>query len=249
VSVSLRQSGGTNVVDVWFLARPLSSAFIEQCFQVLDREERIRADAFRTRELREQYVAAHAMVRTVLSTYASVAPTGWRYAYGSKGQPSLVGAPVDLRFSLSHSGPRAAVAVTVGREVGFDLEEVDPAKDPLGIADRFFTPSEVQALRACDEPERSARFTTLWTVKEAVLKALGVGLGSGLGTVEIDLDDVGRVRSVTGPEGPWSVRSWAPGELRAAVAVRGAGPVRVRTFRIVPLGAARPADELAPPER
>ncbi len=210
----------------------------------------MRADAFRTPELREQYVAAHAMVRTVLSTYASVAPSGWRYAYGSKGQPRLVGAPVDLRFSLSHSGARAAVAVTVGRKIGLDLEEVDPAKDPLGIADRFFTPAETEALRACHASERSARFTTLWTVKEAVLKARGVGLGSGLGTVEIDLDDAGSVRSVTGPEGPWSVRSWAPGpELRAAVAVRDAGPVRVRTFGIVPLGAARPADELGPPER
>ncbi len=111
---------------------PRSSAVIRphgQCFDVLDREERARADAFRTPELREQYVAAHAMVRTVLSTYASVTPSGWRYTYGSKGQPRLVDAPVDLRFSLSHSGARAAVAVTVGHEVGFDLEEVDPAKD------------------------------------------------------------------------------------------------------------------------
>jgi len=223
---------------------------VEQYLQVLDREERARADAFRTPALQEQYVAAHALVRTVLSTYAPLRAGEWRYVYGPKGQPQLTDPPVDLRFSLSHSGHRAAVAVTVGREVGFDLEEVDPAKDPLGIAERFFTPAEVQALRECREADRSGRFTTLWTVKEAVLKARGVGLGSGLGTVEIDLDETGTVRSVTGPEGPWTVRSWAPEpELRAALAVRDAGPVRVRTFRIVPLGVAGPADELGPPER
>ena len=235
-------------VDVWFLEP--SGTSTRSWIDVLDPEERARAEAFRTPELREQYVAAHAMVRTVLSTYASVAPSGWRYAYGSKGRPRLVDAPADLRFSLSHSGPRAAVAVTVAREVGFDLEEVDPAKDPLGIADRFFTSAEAGALRACHASARSARFATLWTVKEAVLKARGVGLGSGLGKVEIDLDDAGGLRSVTGPQGPWSVAAWAPEpELRAAVAVRDPGPVRVRTFRIVPLGAARPADELGPPGR
>ncbi|MGZ5958412.1 MAG: 4'-phosphopantetheinyl transferase family protein [Myxococcaceae bacterium] len=237
-----------SAVDVWFLDP--SGTATRAWIDVLDPEERARAEAFRTPDLREQYVASHAMVRTVLSTYASVAPSEWRYAYGSKGQPRLVDAPVDLRFSLSHSGPRAAVAITVGREVGFDLEDIDPAKNPLGIADRFFTPTEAEALRACLASDRSARFTTLWTVKEAVLKARGVGLGSGLGTVEIDLDDAGSVRAVAGPEGPWTVRSWAPEpELRAAVAVRDAGPVRVRTFRIVPLGAARPAEELGPPEQ
>jgi 4'-phosphopantetheinyl transferase len=237
-----------SAVDVWFLDP--SGTSTRSWIDVLDPEERARAEAFRTPELREQYVAAHVMVRTVLSTYASVAPSEWRYAHGPKGRPRLVGAPVDLHFSLSHSGSRAAVAITVGRKVGFDLEEVDPGKDGLGIAERFFTSAEAEALRSCDGSERPGRFATLWTVKEAVLKARGVGLGSGLGTVEVALDAGGTVRSVTAPGGPWSVGAWAPERgLRAAFAVGDPGPVRVRTFRIAPLGAARPAEELGPPEQ
>jgi len=233
---------------VWFLDRPPASDLVKRCLQVLDPEERARADAFRTSELRARYAAAHALVRTVLSTYAPLRPEEWRYEHGPNGQPRLVDSPLDLRFSLSHCGAHAAVAVIVGREVGLDLEDVDTGKDALGIAERFFTTAEAEALRACAEPERADRFATLWTVKEAVLKARGVGLASGLASVEVALG-AGQPLSVVAPQGPWIVRAWAPEPgLRAAVAVRSESPLPLRTFRAVPLGATRAAPELGPSE-
>lgn len=232
-------------VDVWFLDRRVEPT--RSWSEVLEPEERARAEAFRTPELQARYVAAHALVRTVLSTYAPVRPADWRYAHGPRGQPTLVGAPLDLRFSLSHSGAHAAVAVTVGRPVGFDLEEVDAGKDALAIAERFFTAAETEALRSCRNSEQASRLATLWTVKEAVLKARGVGLASGLGDVAVALEGE-RVRSVVAPGGPWSVRAWAvePG-LRAAVVVASESGLGVRTFRAIPLGAVQGAPELGPP--
>ena len=232
-------------MDVWFL--DASAAPSPSWIEVLDPKERGQAEEFRTTELRAQYIAAHALVRTALSAYGPFRPAEWRYGYGPRGQPTLVGAPVDLRFSLSHSGKHAAVAVTAGRAVGLDLEAVDPGKDTLRVAERFFTESELALLRGCDDFVRAARFTRLWTVKEAVLKARGVGLGSGLGTVEVGLDANGALTSLLAPGGPWSAWAWEPeARLAAAVAVQGMHRPHLRAFVAAPLGPAVEQPGLVP---
>jgi 4'-phosphopantetheinyl transferase len=46
----------------------------------------------------------------------------------------------------------------------------------LALVDQFFAPSEVSALRALPEPLQPSRFLALWTLKEAYVKARGLGL-------------------------------------------------------------------------
>ena len=244
-SVSRRGSLEDDVVDVWFLESPAPSPTPESWVQALDPEERFRANGFRTPELRARFVAAHALVRTVLSRYAALAPEEWRISHGPDGRPCLVDPPIDLRFSLSHSGAHAAVAVAVGRNVGIDLEEVDATVDVLGIAGRYFTRSEQAMLRACSGMERPDRFTTLWTIKEAVLKARGADLASGLMTVDVQLGTSGEFLRLSAPDRPWSVAAWSPMDgLRAALAVQAGTMPPLRFFAATPLGPVREAPEL-----
>ncbi|HET6983555.1 MAG TPA: 4'-phosphopantetheinyl transferase superfamily protein [Myxococcaceae bacterium] len=246
-SVSRRGSLEDDVVDVWFLEGPTPSPTPESWVQALDPSERFRANGFRTPELRARFVAAHALVRTVLSRYAALAPEEWRIAHGPEGRPCLVDPPIDLRFSLSHSQEHAAVAVAVGRSIGIDLEEIDATVDVLGLAGRFFTRNEQAMLRACSGMERPERFTTLWTIKEAVLKTRGAGLSSGLTTVEVQLGASGELVRVTAPDRPWSVAAWSPVDgLRAALAVHSATLPPLRFFAASPLGPVREAPELGP---
>ena len=207
----------------------------------------MRASSFRTPELRARFVAAHALVRTALSAYAPLGPEEWRFAQGPAGRPSIVNPPIDLHFSLSHAEDHAAVAVAVGQRLGLDLEELDSAADVLGVAGRYFTPAEQAMLRACSGMERPERFATLWTIKEAVLKARGAGLSAGLMTVEVQLDTSGHLLRLSAPDGPWSVASWSPTDgLRAALAIEAVPMPPVRSFRAVPLGTPRDAPELGP---
>ena len=55
-----------------------------------------------------------------------------------------------LRFNLAHSHGLAVLAVTLGRELGVDVERVRPEVSTEGIAERHFSPREQAVLRAED---------------------------------------------------------------------------------------------------
>ncbi len=96
------------------------------------------------------------------------------------GKPQLTGALREWHFSLSHSGGWALLALAQGQPVGVDLEWPRPRRRLLAMAQRFFTAAEADALHSLAEEERLRAFYSLWTAKEAVLKAAGVGIGFGL---------------------------------------------------------------------
>src|SRR4029453_1384894 len=76
---------------------------------------------------RRQFLITRALVRTMLSRYAEVAPRDWRFVTNQFGRPEVLDRPAhvpDLRFNLSHTDGLIACAVTVGREVGVDVENI-----------------------------------------------------------------------------------------------------------------------------
>jgi 4'-phosphopantetheinyl transferase len=229
---------------VWFLDR--MGLADPRWLEVLDDDERRRALSFRSPEQRDAFAAAHALVRTALSAYGSCAPADWRFVISPQGCPSVRG-DSGLSFSLTHSGPRAAVAIGTGPAVGLDLERDRPERDALPLARRFFGPRETEWLTELLPGQRSAGFAQLWTVKEAVLKARGCGLTESLGSVEVELDSSGRLNRVQSPGGPWAVRSWWPEPgWCAALAVPVEGALSVATFLARPLGPPVPAPHLGP---
>ena len=116
------------------------------------------------------------------------------------------------------------------------------------LARRFFAASEGAALTRIPAERRPEAFTLLWTIKEAVLKARGLGLNDRLDSVTVRLDEALAPESVEAPGGPWSVRAWAPEPgLRAALVVRAGTMPAISVSRAAPLGAPVPAPELGPP--
>lgn len=98
-----------------------------------------------------------------------------------------------LEFNVSHSGRHALIGVARQVSIGVDIEGPGRARSFDDIAQRYFAPSEAAALRALPEDQRKLAFLRLWTGKEAVLKALGLGLSFGLDRVEFSLDADGRL--------------------------------------------------------
>jgi len=102
------------------------------------------------------------------------------------GKPFLRDSPdPQLQFNISHSGGLTLFGFSRMGELGVDVEEITLRKDPDRLVRRFYSPAEQEYYFSRDPSERNLLFHTLWTRKEAVVKAMGRGLGLGLSTFSV----------------------------------------------------------------
>jgi 4'-phosphopantetheinyl transferase len=219
---------GQDKVHVWRASLNLDAVLQRHLTNTLSPEERARADHFHLQTDRAQFIAAHGLLRTILSRCLGIAPAQLRFSKDTHGKPRLAETSdaVDLRFNLSHSHGIALVAVAEGREVGVDIERKRPDMDILEIAGRFFSPDEFHTLRGLPEVARKQRFFQAWVRKEAFLKAIGKGLSGGLNQPDAAFMSAKPWNLIATRSGDelvdWKLRDLSVGpEYAAALAVRG----------------------------
>lgn len=168
---------------------------------LLDDEERRRCRAFLRDEDRAVFRAAHALLRRALSRHGAVRPEQWRFTCGAHGRPALDPAMPEatrVLFNLTHTQGLAACAVSVADEgsllVGVDAERTTRQLDLEGISSLVYDPRERAMLDRLIAHEKRRRFFTLWTLKEAWLKARGYGMTVDPRTVRFEFasDDARR---------------------------------------------------------
>jgi 4'-phosphopantetheinyl transferase len=224
-------------VHVWFAQLVDDLHSTAELLRILDQEERARAAQFSFERDRVRFIQAHGIARRILAHYSDADAAMLAFARSRHGKPYLVpwaNSP-PLQFSVSHSGDCCMVAVRLGHAIGVDVERVRDLPQAMDIAQRYFAPTEVEALRALPGACRRDAFFVLWTHKEATVKGMGVGLAADLDRVEFDLDPVAGPRLVAwdgdrSVAQTWSVRRLdpAPGYV-AAVAT--ACAIRSLTLR------------------
>jgi 4'-phosphopantetheinyl transferase len=160
---------------------------VDEFLRTLVDEERTRASRFHFDKHRRHFVVARGVLRLLLSRYLETRPEDVRFHYSSYGKPLLDGEhrASSLRFNASHSGEIALYAFIQDYEIGVDVEYIKPEFITEGIAERFFSTSEIQTLNVLAEAERPAQFFRLWTRKEAYIKAVGSGLSHPLNTFDV----------------------------------------------------------------
>jgi 4'-phosphopantetheinyl transferase len=192
---------------------------------VLSAEEIARLDRFHFEKHRHTFLVSHAMVRAVLSLYVELPPAEWSFVIGSQGKPEIAN-PISLplRFNLSHTQGLAAVIVALGRNVGVDVEHLARREIDIELAERYFAPAEVAALRALPEPDCRERFFHYWTLKEAYIKARGLGLSLPLDGfafhLEGDSPEITFTERIADDSAAWQFARHRPGPDHAlAVAI------------------------------
>jgi len=145
---------------------------------LLTEDEREKRDRFRFEKDQHSCLVTRALVRTMLSRYENIAPKDWRFVTNDHGRPEIAEPEIarSLKFNLSHTNGLIACIVAREREIGVDVEDRERSGKLLDIAHRFFSPTEVAALRKLPEKEQLDRFFLYWTLKESYIKARGMGL-------------------------------------------------------------------------
>jgi 4'-phosphopantetheinyl transferase len=182
-----------------------------------DQESARRADS----------LLGRALLRGVLERVAPPPARGWRIQKLASGRPLLVGEGVKVpSVSASHSGDWVACAVSFDGDIGIDIERMRSDRDLTGIAARAFGPAECAEVKAGG----CARFYAVWTLREAIAKAVGIGLAMAAdGQDRVAGVRTGDFREVVIDDAPWQVlqRIVAP-DLSLAVALRGAAAPRLQ---------------------
>lgn len=164
----------------WFGTLASLEDRMERYHALLDEEERARADRFRFAKDRDRYILGHGLLRETLGRYLGRPAQDLELLRGEFGKPFLEAHPV--HFNLSDTKDAVLVALA-HRPIGADIETMHRQTDHERVAAHYFTPSEVSGiLNAADGKQR---FLELWTRKEAVLKACGVGLMDDLHSLEV----------------------------------------------------------------
>ncbi|WP_157956512.1 4'-phosphopantetheinyl transferase superfamily protein [Dyella sp. C11] len=141
---------------------------------MLSSSETSRAARFRHALDHDTYVIAHAFWRVSLGLALHADPAQIAFSRSPEGQPQLPG--TGMSTSLSHSGTMVAIAMARGAAVGVDIEGFPARTNLQDIAGVLCTAGETTAISLLDGEARTRALLELWTRKEALLKAFGVGL-------------------------------------------------------------------------
>lgn len=170
----------SNEIQLWLVENEQISeqSLLDDYQQLLNPEEQKRFERFVFPKHKKQFLVSRALVRTVLGQYLDQPPESLVFARNAYGKPRIASfdKSLPLSFNLSHTNEFSVLAVSQNKDLGVDAEYLTRKVDILKLANRFFSKQECEELALMDVKEFDERFFKLWTLKEAYIKACGMGL-------------------------------------------------------------------------
>ena len=158
-------------------------------YSLLNTTEKTKQQRYKFAKDRHDALITRAFIRDLLSYYQSKHPKDWQFEYGDKGKPEVINCELPLRFNLSHTENIIICAVTLNHDIGCDVENTSRNNDVLAIAERYFSTSEADELFSLPKEAQTSRFFDYWTLKEAYIKAWGLGLSIPLKDFSFSIGD------------------------------------------------------------
>jgi 4'-phosphopantetheinyl transferase len=207
--------------------------------------ERARYDRFRHDADREMFLLGRVMARTLVGRALALPAATWPWREGVRGRPEIDVPHTTLSFNLAHSGGIVVCALAREAEVGIDIENRERVRLDRSLVERYCSPAEMREVDRCGDEGWRDQFLKYWTLKEAYLKARGLGIAVRLSDLSFTISSSGHVtveflESLVGTESGWAFDLRMLGDAHF-VAAAASTPQGVRpTFSLDPL----PADWL-----
>jgi 4'-phosphopantetheinyl transferase len=160
-------------VDIWRINISLNLQHVGVLLEVLNPEEVKRSDKYFSKADRNKYIIRHGALRYILAQYLKQPAANIAFKITENGKPVIdhPGGP-QINFNLSDSADWVLIAIAKPA-VGIDVELMKPNFSYDDILHLNFSEQEIQFIKQQDSLKR---FFLLWTRKEAILKATGIGL-------------------------------------------------------------------------
>ena len=146
-------------------------------FSLLDDEEKARWHRFPVPAPRRRFGLCRAALRVNLAERLACSNDRLSFGYGEHGKPYAVvdGRRIDAGFNVSHCGRNGLIVFASDDRIGIDVAERTPTRDFDGIGSMVYGPTERRLLSLASGSQKVHLFYRLWSMKEALIKALGSG--------------------------------------------------------------------------
>ena len=184
-------SDGKHVCDnneIYLYTMSLSSSRhdILNLVTCLTSQERDQANSYYTKELSEDYVISHSTLRQVLSHHTKTHPYDIEFFIGKYGKPYLKNNQQNIEFNMSHSKDILCIVVTKDEEIGVDIEFKDSSINIEELQNLVFSTQETKYINSLESrAQKRDCFYNLWTLKESMVKAIGLGLSYPINQINL----------------------------------------------------------------
>lgn len=178
------ETEGASVLHVDLTPDPDREA---RAVSLLDDAEKSRRNRFLSARARREFALCRAALRISLSQRLGCAGRALSFDCLEHGKPfaRVDGRRVETAFNVSHSGRHGLIAIAEHGCLGVDVEERVAQRDLEGIGSMVYGPSERRLLGIAAGGDRVRLFHRLWSMKEALIKALGTGFSLSPSRFEI----------------------------------------------------------------
>ncbi len=198
-------------IHLWYISLDIKVS-PSSLFSILSIDEQQKANNFYFEQHKTSYILRKIALRQILSKYCMITSNAINFKYTYYQKPYFEINPFNLQFNMSHSHNMAILAITKIHPIGADLEYLKPIEDVTDLALQFFSPQEFSKFALVPTNQKVKAFYTIWTRKEAFVKAIGKGLSYSLNTFDVaflpnDPVNILKINNSTVEAAKWSLNS------------------------------------------